>query len=259
MAGNEIEIIKFLIEGIDKITLKHLGKIKSISAPLTNGFKNINSVTELHLIASENSAKKADVYINNLGISLKQIGGSFPFNRLQRAELLSIFEHLGFNNAEAKLQRIDKEVDDYHNGLLPTRNRPWNSFMDEIDFKMFLKFLMTEGSPNIGFSNHKADFILEAPTANITEENINVFTFDEYFETYKNKISFAIRRQWIGQSSDSEHSRAVGLAKKTGNNRWIYDSISGEPNVSKKTNERWRIDVPENERRTVYLLFIEKR
>ncbi len=117
---------------------------------------------------------------------------------------------------------------------------------------------MTQGSPNLGFSKHPASYILEAPKANITQANIGVYTFDEYFEGFKQKIFFAIRRQWVGQSSDSEHKRALGLAKKEGNQKWVFNDIKGQPNISKKTGARWREDFIESDRKTVYLIFVEK-
>jgi hypothetical protein len=135
---------------------------------------------------------------------------------------------------------------------LEKRNRPWQDFFNENDFKALVKFLMVEGSPNIGFSSHAAEFILEAPAHSISESNINIFTFDEYFEEYKNSLKIAIRRQWIGQSSDSEHKRASGLIKKTENVPWIFNEAVGTP------RDGWREGFPAKERKTVYFLMIEK-
>lgn len=259
MAGNEIEIARFLFDNLGNLSLKHLELVTEIGAPISKGgFTVVTSIEEMALIATEDAAKKADIYINGYGVSLKQSGASFPFNRLQRAELLDVFRTVGFENPEAKLDRIDKEVDDFHKGLIQNRSRPWQNLFDEADFKCLVKFLMTEGSPNLGYSTHQAEFILEAPKTGITQANINVFTFDEYFAEFKKNLFFAIRRQWIGQSSKSEHRRAQGLAKKEGNKKWVYDTISGEPRISKKSGTKWREDVPANERRTVYIIFVEK-
>ena len=115
-----------------------------------------------------------------------------------------------------------------------------------------------EGSPNLGYSSNRADLITEAPAYGFCRDNIQVFNFDEYFESFKDSISIAIRSQWIGQSSDSEHNRALGLAIKTGHSPWVYTSISGKPRISKKTGIRWRSEVPIPDRRTVYMLFVEK-
>lgn len=259
MAGNEIEIARFLLNNIGTVVLNHFGLVTQIGAPNSNGgFTNVTSMAELDLISTEDASKKADIYLNGQGVSLKQSGASFPFNRLQRAELLDVFRTVGFENPENKLARIDKEVDDFHNGRINNRSRPWQNLFDESDFKRLVKFLMTEGSPNLGYSSHPAEFILEAPAIGISQHNIQVFTFDEYFEIFKQNLFFAIRRQWIGQSSNSEHGRATGLAKKAGNQKWVYNSISGEPRISKTTGKRWRDDVAINDRRTVYIIFVEK-
>ena len=87
MAGNEISIAKYFLKNIGKIKLKHLGLIKKIGAPDSgDGYTVVTTIKQLALISTESSGKKADIYINGVGVSLKQSGGSFPFNRLQRAE-----------------------------------------------------------------------------------------------------------------------------------------------------------------------------
>jgi len=259
MAGNEIEITRFFFNNLGAVTLPHLGLVTEVGAPSSGGgFTNVTSLVELALISTEDSSKKADIYLNSHGVSLKQTGASFPFNRLQRAELLAVFTKVGFENPDKKLTRIDQEIDNFHNGLIQNRSRPWQELFNEVDFKRLVKYLMTEGSPNLGYSSHPAEFILEAPRLGITQQNIHIYTFDEYFEVFKQNLFFSIRRQWIGQNSNSEHRRATGLAKKNGNKRWVYNTISGEPRVSKTTGTRWRDDVPEHERKTVYIIFVEK-
>ena len=260
MAGNEIEITKFLIQQTGKLNLKHVGLVKEITSPIKDGqYALINDIESLKFVSTEQAGKKADIYINGKGISLKQSGGSFPFNRLQRAELLNVFKYIKSRDPEEELKLIDKEVDDFHNGKFESRSRPWQNFFDEDDFRKLVKFLMMDGSPNLGISNFPADFILEAPEKAISESNISIYTFDEYFDWFKKNIYFAIRRQWIGQLSHSEHNRALSIAKKPGNKKWVYPTISGLPRKNKKTNERWRSDIEENDRRTVYMIFIEKK
>ena len=259
MAGNEIEIARFLLDNRGKVTLKHIGLVETVGAPSSGGgFTEVNSVAELQLISTEAADKKADIYINGLGTSLKQAGASFSFNRLQRAELSELLSAVGFADPAEKLRRIDKEVDDFHHGLLERRNRPWQCIFTEDEFKLLMKFLMMEASPNLGKSTHPAALILEAPRIGISEQNIRVFTFEEYFDTFKPNLFVALRRQWIGQSSNSEHRRATGLARKPGNAPWVYGSIAGMPKISKTTGKRWRDDVEEGDRKTVYIIFIEK-
>ncbi|NND25033.1 MAG: hypothetical protein HKO00_03315, partial [Flavobacteriaceae bacterium] len=111
MAGNEIETIKYLFLRKDEIILNHLGKLINIGAPEKDGsITNVETYEEISKISTENSSKKADVYLNNQGISFKQKGASFPFNRLQRAQLLKVFEYLKFENPEDQLNAIDNVV-----------------------------------------------------------------------------------------------------------------------------------------------------
>lgn len=260
MAGNEKEIAKFLVKRIDKITLPHLKAIESIGAPTASADKYIGMYTEKdvdNLLATEASGKKADFYINGYGISYKQRGSSNLFNRAQRAELVNIFLLLGFSKPDEILLQFDNEVARFHNGEIK-RDCPWQNFFSEKQFKLMLKFLMMDGSPNLGKSTHPAEFILEAPSKNIQQNNISVFTFDEYFEVYKNDIKIGLRRVWYGQESKSEHSRACGLLKKEGNKPWIFNTISGSPRKHPKTKKIWRDEIPVGERKTVYFFMILK-
>lgn len=260
MPGNEYEVSRFLFENLNKITLSHIGLITQIGAPgsYPNSYSIIGCHEDLDLIKTQDANKKADIYINDYGVSLKQSGASFPFNRLQRSEMLDVFRFLNIDHPEQRLAKIDSKIDDFHLGKLQGRSRPWSEFFTEQDFKLLVKYLMMEGSPNNGLSTHPANFILEAPAKNIAQNNLEIFTFDEYFEKYSNKFKFAIRRQWIGQSSDSEHRRAFGISQKEGNKRWVFNDVQGSPRISRKSNTKWRDDVPEIERKTVYMIFIEK-
>lgn len=259
MPGNELPVASFLFENLNKITLKHIGLVKEIGAPVRSGkYKTINSSSEIIFISTQDASKKADIYINGIGVSIKQSGSSFSFNRLQRQDLLYVFNELAFSNPEITLLKLDQEVENFHKGLIKKRSRPWRGLFSEIDFKKLLEYLMMKGSPNLGLSANPAEYILEAPASINTGNDFRVFNFEEYFNQNKESLSIAIRRQWIGQSSDSEHFRAVGLSKKSGNQPWIYKDISGSPRISKKTGLRWRLDTHTNERRTVYLIFIEK-
>ncbi len=254
MPGNELEIGRFLLRNIGKLELPHIGIISDIGAPNPGqrGFAPITSLSEINLISSEDSHKKADIYINGKGVSLKQSGPSFPYNRLQRTNLRDLFIFLDFKNIEEMLENADEEVRKFHQGIMTFRSRPWTEFFNEDDFRVLSEYLMMKGSPNVGISPHPAELILEAPATNISSANIEVHTFDEYFDRYQDKLCIGIRRQWVGQSSDSEHKRALGLAKKEGNAPWVYREIAGEPNTG------WRPNFPPEDRRTVYFLMIEK-
>lgn len=260
MAGNEVAIANFLFKNIGKIKLKHFGIITEIGAPnkKQGDYTIIKNENELALIATSDRGKKADIYINKFGVSLKQAGPSFPYNRLQRADMLNLFNFLELKKPQEMLDKIDKEVDDFHTELIFGRSRLWNKIFDEEDFKTLVRFLMITGSPR-GESKHKAEYILEAPGQITGAEDIDVYTFDEYFEKYKNNIFIGVRRQWIGQASKSEHSRAFGLAKKADNKKWVYDDIKGTPDKHRDTGLIWKPDWDEANRKTVYMIFIEKK
>ena len=255
MPGNEIEITKYLVTNKGKISLSHIGIITSIGVPIAaeGEYREIEAEEDvIRYLSSEDSRKKADIYINNHGISIKQKGSSFAFNRLQRANILEIFRLLDFENSESVLGCLDAEVNNFHQGGLERRNRPWHNFFTENEFRTLVKYLMLEGSPNVGYSPHTAEFILEGPTVGISETNLDLYNFDEYFEKNKGKLMVAIRRQWVGQDSRSEHSRALGLIKKSGNLPWVFENVAGSPRSG------WRPDYPPSERKTVYFLMIEK-
>lgn len=260
MAGNEKKIAEFLIANKNVLTLMHLGIVTSIGAPgsMSGEIAEMSSNGDVdRLLSTQDSRKKADIYVNGYGISLKQKGSTFSYNRLQRANLVEVFKLLNFTNPAATLERIDHEVTQFHNNQLDRRNRPWEDLFDEHEFKVLAKFLMMEGAPNVGWSPHQAEFILEAPAANITVDEIRVFDFNEYFDEYKEKFKIAIRRQWYGQASESEHKRARGLMKKQQNAPWVFGNVAGMPNVH-HSGHRWRQEIPANERKTVYFLMIEK-
>jgi len=260
MAGNEKRVAEYLVLNKGKILLKHLGLVTSIGAPDPDGRGSIplDSISAVNrVLATEDSRKKADVYINGHGVSIKQTGASNLFNRLQRANLIGVFTSLAFDNPPSILNRLDVEVENFHNGRIEGRNRHWQDFFNENAFKSLLKYLMMEGSPNVQISAHPAEYILEAPSRNISGTNINVFMFDEYFDTYKSMLKIAIRRSWYGQTSESEHKRASGLMRKPENATWVFDDVAGEPAVH-ESGTRWRADVLPVDRKTVYFLMIEK-
>ena len=252
MPGNEVMVCKYLVKNLGKMALPRLGVIESVGAPNKGypGYRSLTKVDDCELLSPPDARKKADLYLNGIGVSVKQTGASFPFNRLQRANILALFSSLGFSEIERKLAQLDEEVKHFHEGALERRNRPWRDFFTEEDFKQLLEYLMMKGSPNLGPSDHPAKLILEGSETD--PPVITVYEFDEYFSIYKDKFKVAIRRQWVGQSSDSEHRRALGLAEKRDNSPWVFDDAVGTPRTG------WRTNWSENRRRTVYFLMIEK-
>ena len=265
MPGNEIATAKALFLCKDIVSLSHIGQIRSIEVPGLNYQSNIliQNIDVLDdLLSPDQSSKKADIYINGIGVSIKQVGATFAFNRLQRANIIDIFSQLNFNDPADSLSRLDQEVVRFHNGLLSRRNRPWENFFSEGEFKKLTEYLMMKGNPNIGKSNYPADLILEScitesdlerkDLTQIAEEKLHLYTFNEYFEKYKAHFKIAIRRSWIGQKSKSEHGRAVSLSKKSLNDPWVFSGSSGTPTTG------WQPDFSEEQIKTVYYLMIEK-
>lgn len=253
MAGNENKLVKYLVKNKKKIKLKHIGLIYSIGAPTTDKSKYVELNSNLDVekyLSTEDSHKKADIYINGCGVSIKQKGSSFSYNRLQRTNIIELLSKLHINKPHVILSKIDKQIIRFHKGEI-LRSRKWNDFFVEDEFKKILMYLMMNGSLNIGVSDHQAEYVLEASIKNERNIHLNLYSFDEYFSTYQSKFKIALRRQWIGQKSNSEHKRSVGLAKKVENAAWVFKSIVGSPRTG------WRAGLLTN-RRTVYFLMIEK-
>lgn len=251
MAGNEVAVVEYLFDRLNQIDLKHIGKLNKIGNPSKSGkIKNLNSYQELKSVKTEASLKKADIYLNEVGVSIKQEGGNFLYNRLQREGIKPVLEKLNINNKDEILNKLDEEVLKYHQGERDDRNIKWNDIFKRRDFYDILKYLMMTGYPKKE-SEYKAKFILEAPKNIKDDKNIKLYIFDEYFNEFQDKIVLSIRRQWVGQKSNSEHKRALGLSKKKDNEPWVFKSIVGQPSG-------WRDDFLEDERKTVYFLMIEK-
>ena len=105
--GNELEVISFLMKNIKKIKLPKLGKIRKVTIIGSN--------------SESNAHKKADVYINDKGISIKQTGPSFSFNRLQRISLYNILNFCKNERLSDVITNIDEKIDKYHKGELKNR------------------------------------------------------------------------------------------------------------------------------------------
>ena len=250
MAGNEALVVDFLIKNKKNLILSHIGKINKIENPGTNG--RLVEISSSNQVSTENSGKKADIFINGKGISIKQTGSSFLYNRLQRAEMFKVFTNLGLSNPNKSLLKMDELIQKFQNNKFSTRDRHWSEGFNESDFIILLEFLMMRGSPNLGISAYPANYILTAPKKNISINNISLNDFSEYFDKYKDEIYLSLRRQWIGQASNSEHGRACSLANKPNNNPWVFEKIVGTP----RTGWKKESEFPSKNRRTVYMIFL---
>lgn len=261
MSGNEIETIEFILKNKDNLELKHIGKIKSIKIPYKN--KKIEVTFEnLKKFKKDNSKKKADIYLNDIGISLKQEGGSFSYNRMQRKFLFDFFvKTLNFRNTNEIIQKIDNQVQIFHNKKDNNDEKSfflYSDIMTNEQFKILLKYLMLDGSPKTK-SQFPAQYILKSKKKIFSTGNLQIFNFEEYFNKYSSVNIFRTRRCWYGQESNSEHNRAKGLLKWTDNKPWCFDDVSGLPDLHKKTNKRWRDEITVSQRKTCYLIFIEEK
>ena len=254
MPGNEVDVARFLFNNAGRISLNHLGTVQEIGFPgFSKGKYSVcRSEKDLLLLSSDDSHKKADIYVNGRGISIKQKGSQFDFNRLQRAEMEELFRTVGIGDTAGTIGRLEREVDRFHNTPGLPRDRPWKDSFIEEDFYKLLEFLMMKASPNLGTSIHPAELIMEAPSTIYRDTDIDVHTFEEYFQRNIERFRVSVRRCWLGQDSKSEHGRAISLMSKPGNAPFVYSSISGEPRSG------WMVDWPKENRRTVHFLMLSK-
>jgi len=138
MAGNEANVITYLYSRLNLIKLQYIGLLASIEIPYGNVKVLITDESEIRNFFSDDSHKKADVFLNNKGVSIKQIGGSFAYNRLQRKGLLNVISSLGLEDSPDLLNSFDNEVLKFHRGELESRDRDWSEFLSESDFKSIL-------------------------------------------------------------------------------------------------------------------------
>jgi hypothetical protein len=248
MPGNEIAVCKFLVERLNRLNLPHIGTVTEVIIP---GGLSLSRVEDCVLIHPDDAWKKADILLNGKGVSIKQKGATFSFNRLQRADLDSLFMRVQLADAKGAISRLDQVVNEFHAGRRK-RDVDWTEvFQNRSDFYKLLEHLMMQGSPSSGLSAYPAELILEAPAYNISEAELKVFTFEEYFQANSSRLKVSIRRQWMGQDS-CEHNRAVSIASNPGNAPWVFGGVAGRPRSG------WKLDVPISERKTVYFLMISK-
>jgi hypothetical protein len=124
--------------------------------------------------------------------------------------------------------------------------------MSKENFYKVIKYLMLEGSPNLGETEFAAEMILISKKKINKVEDLTIYTFNEFFDKFSNQFSFAIRRHWYGQKSNSEHKRAISILKNKDNEPWCFEESVGTP-------DGWREDIAKKDRKTVYTLSIEHK
>lgn len=252
MPGNEETVIKCLVNSLQndkKIKLPVIGNLNEVSMPIKDGKKIISQTSELINFSSNDRHKKADVYLNNFGISLKEESAPL-YNKIQRKHLMDLVNYLfpsKSNFISDLLAKLDYEIEKVNKGS--NRDIQWHKIFSEDDFFIFLEFLMMKGYADTKVSSHQADFILIAPKKMSLEnlDKIKIFSYKDYFEAYKNKIVIAARRIWLGQKSKSENQRALGMSKHPDNQKWIFKNISGNPSS-------WDTSFPSQNRREIFYL-----
>ena len=254
MPGNEDSVNNFFVMSLEenqKIELPFIGELQEVSMPIKNGKQPIKDRTDLINFSSNDRHKKADVYLNNYGISVKEEVAPL-YNKIQRKHIELLINHLFDDDNELykkTISSLDYEINKVNQG--DKRDIPWRKIFLEKHFFSILKFLMMDGYADLKLSPHKADFILIAPKK-LSEENIEeikVLTFDEYFGTFKDKIVIAARKIWIGSNSRTENARALSISKNDKNKKWVYKNISGNP-------REWDPSFQEEKRREVFYLNI---
>jgi len=252
--GKENEVIKYVFNNKKKIKLNHLNNISSIKIPKKKELIKINSLKDLKRNSSSDSSKKADVFFNNIGISIKEKGGN-PYNKLYRKDL-SFMKSFIKNDVKYKqvVKNLEEKLNKIHSNNLK-RDVFWKDIIEEKYFKPILKYLMMDGKP-FKKNNFPAKFLLIHDKNIKSDENLTLLSFDEYFDNYKNKICFAFRRVWYGMTS-GEHDRANNICyQHLESDGWCFKTITGEPRKRKDGKSIWRSDIMSSDRRTAYYLNI---
>jgi hypothetical protein len=259
MPGNEKEVLKFIINNRSKLILPLIGLVRKIEIPREDELVEIINIKHLDTFYSDDANKKADIFINGKGISIKQSGGAPLYNKAQREFLIKFFNFF-FNvkTSNMLLNNLDMKVKEFHKAIIK-RDINFLDIMNDSQFKVILRYLMLEGSAQLIDSKFKAEFILIANKVPKLKEDIEVYEFDEYYKKFQSNIVLALRRVWIGQRSDSEHNRAKAMFAKKENRPWCFDNVSGLPDIHKKHKIRWREEISPKERKTIYYININQQ
>ena len=254
MPGNENHVIKFLFDNKNYLKINHINKVKSIKIPKKGKLIEIKNLKDIEKNSSSDSSKKADIYLNDIGISIKEVNGN-PYNKLYRKDL-------NFINTFVKDDKITNDIIDKIENRLKLIHRNdlkrdvvWKDLIDKKYFKPLLEYLMLFGKP-FKKNEFPAKYILVCKKKVFSNEDLKLLTFNEYFDLYENRLSFAFRRVWYGMTSD-EHRRAKNICFEHKNSsNWCFKTIIGKPRKRKDGKSIWRSDISSSERRTAYYINI---
>lgn len=201
--GNEKQVIEWLQENCGKVMLPHIGVLTHVE---TIGKVNDNR-------------KKADVLLNDIPVSLKQVESSFLYNKGFRSDFLT----LGID-----INWFDHQVKEIHS-TEKNRNVSWQEAMDRRQFKSLLRILMMDLNLKQGISKYPAELILTHPAETKHVIDISVYNFEEFFEIFANDwITFAFIRHWPGQEDKTESDRAHRILNDQKCQAWVFDGVSGK-------------------------------
>jgi hypothetical protein len=218
--GNEDQLITWLEEKQGKVILPHVGVLTKI--------ERIGKVND--------NRKKADVKLNDIGVSLKNVESSFLYNRAHRSHLLQYLQ-------PSDIKCLDQQIQYIHNNNTK-RNIKWQTVLTHDRFKALLQILMMQMNPRQGISQYPATLILTHPTETQHMVDISVYGFEEFFNIFaENWITFAFRRCFYGQKNQSESGRAKRIMNDPDCFPWVLDGVSG------KGPQEWSPDAPPPEKR----------
>lgn len=156
--------------GSEDSAIEWLSKNKGIWLPHLGTIRQIETIGKMY-----DSKKKADVIINGVNVSFKDVEGSFLFNRLERSSLIEFFK--------IPPKPYDEKVYQCHNEN-QKQSFPWQDVLERKRFESMLHTIMMSMSPKEGQSLHPAKFILTHPRKIEHALDINVYSFDEFFELF---------------------------------------------------------------------------
>jgi hypothetical protein len=246
--GNEKIVIQYLFNNQKTLNLNGIGAVKKLEIPLKNQLIDITNLYDSNKFANDDANKKADIFINGIGISIKE-KSSVLYNKWQRKnafDLLNLFNPTKVSTQI--LQKLDKKVSELNQGLI-LRDVNASQIMTNKQLSDFLEYTMFIGSANHGKSSFPAQYVLIAPKKISSPTELEILNFNQFFKKYKNNIVFALRRCWYGQKSNSEHNRASGMINDLLNKPWVYNNISGQPRGWKPISE-----VPIIDRKEVFYI-----
>lgn len=227
--GHEEQVIQWLEKNKGKIILPHVGVLTQIE----------------RIGASNDNRKKADVILNGKAVSLKDVEGSFLYNKASRKDLLKFLSEKDIVILDNKIKKIHQEQ--------IKRNVSWQEVLSRDRFKSLLKIVMMDMNMKQGISDYPAQLILTHPRKTEHIIDVCIYDFEEFFDIFADRwITFALKRHWPDQGDSSESNRAKRIMKDPQNLPWVFDGVSGNGPKS------WSNDAPQpSERKTCFSCSIE--